>query len=432
MTELVKVQDVKEPTKADIEEAKKYGLEVQNVLGIKEAFQVVSVDLSAIIPIYDEIIKSDITDELCERAGKLSTKMSKVNALLNKTHKAKKALALAEGRYCDQLKNVAAIKIQAMQSKLKELKDYRANQLKKEQEKLQIDRSAELEKYEVDPIPGNLGEMLDNVWDAYLTGCIKNYEDAKELGRISKLDTARREILAPYSEFMQDVFIDNYGSMSDDNFNKLLNSVRFKREDHDKKLREEEERKEAERLEKEKIAKTKRFREASLKPYSQFIPEEHPDFGELDISEWEDFFQEMKNAKEDFDKKQEALRIENDRLKREDEQKEKAHQEKLRLEREEQAKKQAIIDEQLAREKAENDRLKKAEQDRQLAEQRAIEEAEQARQAELNKSDATKIKDYVNDLEALKTKYTFKSKKNQAKCEYISNLLDTAINHIGG
>ena len=54
----------------------------------------------------------------------------------------------------------------------------------------------------------------------------------------------------------------------------------------------------------------------------------------------------------------------------------------------------------------------------------------QARQAELNKDDAVKIQDLINDLTVLKTKYTFKSKSNQKKYEDVGILIEKVINHI--
>jgi hypothetical protein len=51
-------------------------------------------------------------------------------------------------------------------------------------------------------------------------------------------------------------------------------------------------------------------------------------------------------------------------------------------------------------------------------------------QSELNKGDADKVKDLINDLKNLKIKYVFKSEKNQKMYQNFSLLIDGVINFI--
>ena len=51
-------------------------------------------------------------------------------------------------------------------------------------------------------------------------------------------------------------------------------------------------------------------------------------------------------------------------------------------------------------------------------------------QLELNKGDEQKVLDLVNDLNALKTKYTFKSKKNNEMMNDVEVLLERIVEHI--
>jgi len=55
---------------------------------------------------------------------------------------------------------------------------------------------------------------------------------------------------------------------------------------------------------------------------------------------------------------------------------------------------------------------------------------EAAKQAELSKGDAAKFADFVADLEALKTKYSFKSAANQKKYADAGVLLSKIIDHV--
>jgi len=83
--------------------------------------------------------------------------------------------------------------------------------------------------------------------------------------------------------------------------------------------------------------------------------------------------------------------------------------------------------------KIEREKIAKLEAER-LANQKALEEAEQAKEAakeaELNKGDADKVQDLLNDLKALKTKYAFKSAKNTKMYNNVGTLIDKVINFI--
>jgi len=57
-------------------------------------------------------------------------------------------------------------------------------------------------------------------------------------------------------------------------------------------------------------------------------------------------------------------------------------------------------------------------------------EIESKKQAELSKGDLDKVKDLINDLTELKTKYTFKSAKNSRMYYDVGLLIDKVVNHI--
>ena len=92
----------------------------------------------------------------------------------------------------------------------------------------------------------------------------------------------------------------------------------------------------------------------------------------------------------------------------------------------EQDAKQALEDKLKAKEESEAERIAKAKQD----EENAIKAKAEAEQLELKKGDSDKVKDLKNDLEALKTKYSFKSAKYKKTYTDVNNLIDKVINHI--
>jgi len=82
--------------------------------------------------------------------------------------------------------------------------------------------------------------------------------------------------------------------------------------------------------------------------------------------------------------------------------------------------------------KIEREKIAKLEAERE-ANQKALEEAEQAKEAakeaELNKGDADKVQDLLNDLKDLKTKYVFKSAKNRKMYGEAGVMIDKVIQH---
>lgn len=135
----------------------------------------------------------------------------------------------------------------------------------------------------------------------------------------------------------------------------------------------------------------------------------------------------LKKEAEEREKKLKAEQAEKDRIKKEAEDKLKAQQEKAEKERlikEAEAQKK-LDEERKAREKVEAELLEKRQ-----AEEREKAAQEEARQAELNKDDAARVKDLVEDLERLKTKYQFKSAANKKMLAGVVNLLGKVLDYI--
>lgn len=133
----------------------------------------------------------------------------------------------------------------------------------------------------------------------------------------------------------------------------------------------------------------------------------------------------------------EAIEKENSKLKIEAENREKEEakrkekEEKERLEREAKEKKEAEKQEaKLQVEREAKEKLEQQLKDQKEAKEKAEKEDEERKQFELNKGDGDKVSDLKNDLNILKTKYEFKSKKNKKMYSEIGILIDKTINHI--
>jgi hypothetical protein len=143
-------------------------------------------------------------------------------------------------------------------------------------------------------------------------------------------------------------------------------------------------------------------------------------------------------AKElEAEKERERLRIENEKLKAEAAEKEKERQAELdRLEVEmrkaniaaAKAKKEA--EQKAEEERKERERLQKELDDKKAAEAKAEADRLAAIEAELSKGDKQKLVDLISDLESLKTKFEFKSKKYKILYLAVTELLEKIIVYI--
>lgn len=235
---------------------------------------------------------------------------------------------------------------------------------------------------------------------------IEDYFEIQEQKRIEALQLQRAEMLLPY---VTDAFERKLAEMEEDVWNAYLAA---KKKEHEDRL-EAERKAEEERIAREKAeaAERQRIREENERLRKEAEEREKQAKIEAEKRAKED---EARRKKDEAERK---AREEKERKEREEyEAKLKAErEERERIQREEEAKRRKLEEELRAKEEAE----------------RKAKEDEQARiQAEYSKGDAEKVKDLIADLKALKTKYSFKSKKNIKMYSDVSLLLEKVINHI--
>lgn len=140
----------------------------------------------------------------------------------------------------------------------------------------------------------------------------------------------------------------------------------------------------------------------------------------------------LDKIQKDKDAEIERKRLADDNLKlRQEKDKADAKQKKIDDEREA---KQKVIDDnnkkELAAKEVERKRLAKIVKDKDDAEAERLRLIEKKIQDDLNKGDAAKVTDLINDLNALKTKFTFKSNANKLKYRNVSGLIDKVTAYI--
>jgi hypothetical protein len=342
--------------------ASDFGLEEVKAKQIEEQFKPMLEEMTALEKEYNEIIKLEINEETCLLAKNLRLRYVRVRTATAAVHKKQKAFYLAGGRFVDGWKNAQKFASEGMEENLMKIEKHFENLEKEKIEKLQLERAIELEKYEVEIIPGNLGEMPEEVWKNYLFGTKINYENQKAAEK--KAEDERIE-----NERIQN-----------------LHNVRY-----------------------QKIVSLDlwQFRDEWL---------ESECLGDLTNEKFKEVCDELSKKKADHEEEQERIRLDNERLRKEAEEKEKQRkaEEAKRLEAEkkrlaaEEKKRQAAA-KKLQKAEEERKKLEKQLEEKRLAEERERQEAEEARQAELNKDDQQKFNDFIAELKEVTTKYSFKS-----------------------
>ncbi len=392
-----------------------YGLQESKAKEISAMFKPMLNRMVELEDQFNEVIDLPVSEETCEKAHNLRLEYVKTRTGTAKVHKELKAFYLQGGRFVDGWKNAQLMASQGIEDKLSNIENHYAIQEKERIVKIQEKRAKVLKKFDLDIVPGNLGELDATMWNNYLTGTKVNYDKKKEEER------------------------------------KFLQEQVEKEEAHKKE--EARIRKEGERLAEE--ARARKVEEEMRKKRMNELTDiglmfNGKEFCYKDINvHWTEILT-MTNVK--FDKlmirvkermtvilKEEAGAEERARVEKlEQEDKLKEVEEKERLEREEKERKAEKV--RAAERKKIDDQLKKQREEKEAAEAKlkAIEDfkerkrmEEEARvQAELSKGDADKFKDLISDMETLKTKYTFKSNVYKGKYSSVITLLDKIINYI--
>lgn len=160
---------------------------------------------------------------------------------------------------------------------------------------------------------------------------IEKHAENKEKERLAKLQSDRLELISPY---LENTFGLDLAVMSEEMFENFLIGSKQKYE-----VKIESERLETERIENErKLDELVRERQLQIAPYIQFI-NTPLELRLMSDEDYEKLVSDCQIAKNDFDKKQEEIRLDNERLKKEAEEKEKV----MALERKAQAEKEAKL-----------------------------------------------------------------------------------------
>ena len=373
------------------------GIEKSKAQQIKDTFLPMSEMLSEFESAYNEIIKdkeNGIDGPLTARAKRLRIDISKIRTSTGKLKDEQKKYLILEGKAIQGVHNILVHAVSEKEDRLKEIENHFENLENERLNKLQLERVEKLSKYIEDAQERNLSIMEEDVWIPYLASKKQAFEDQKQA-----------EIKA-----------------------------------------------EETRIENERLDAVEISRERTIAPYIAFVGETKSNLRDMQEKDFNALVLFLRNSKAEYDKDQQEIKEENERLNKEREashakakaeqdardkqtkvdsdarekaesEAKAAHQAELNKEREAAAKIAKI--EQEKREKLESE-LKAAQE----KESKAVADAEAKKQAELSKGDADKVKDLISELELIKTKYKFDSAKNKKMYEDTGKLIDKVIIHI--
>lgn len=328
--------------------AKEYGIEEKKAMELSKGLNPILQERESLIQEFKKVSTLEVNEENIPLFRELRLRVQKNRTQgINKWHKASKEFFLAGGRFVDAIKN----------------KENQVNE-----------------------------EMESKLMDA------EKYFENLEKERVEKLNQERIKLIEPY---VDDVFGLDLGNMQDDVFEAYFES---KKKQHAEKI-EAEKKAEAERLENERLDKLETDRNLELAPYSQFFSHSY-NLRSMTESEYSNLKKQLVKAKKEYEAEQKKIRLENERLKKEREAAEKKRLAEEKKRKADEAKKQAEYEAKLkkereAREKLEREQkaIKEAEEKRLAEEKRkqleAKKEAERLAKAPIKE----KLTNWVNSFE---------------------------------
>ena len=270
------------------------------------------------------------------------------------------------------------------------------------------------------------GNLEQSVYNLIKDGCkliedtFGNVEKAREIAEKKRIENLRLERTEKIIEYVDNVNIYPLGQMSENDFDSLLIGFQVAKEKKEKDEKEAEEKRLAEiEKEKQRLIEIKKENERLRK--------------EADIKEKARLaeIEEIRKVQDAKDKKERLRLAEKARLAKEKRAKEETERKILaKKEAERQATLQAELRAKAEKERKEKERIEKELKEQKETERLRLAEIESKKQAELSKGDLDKVKDLINDLTELKTKYTFKSAKNSRMYYDVGLLIDKVVNHI--
>lgn len=168
------------------------GIDESKAQQIKECFDPMVQMLTRFEGAYDEVVKKDISPDVCAQAKRLRLDISKVRIEADKVRKAQKEQYLRAGNAIQGVYNILRYAVEDKENRLKKIETHYERIEQERKAKLQDERSREIEQY--GDFPGvDFGSMTDDVWNNFLLGAKSSYQARVEAERKAEEDRIKAE-----------------------------------------------------------------------------------------------------------------------------------------------------------------------------------------------------------------------------------------------
>lgn len=163
-----------------------YGLSTEKAQNISMRFSPKELEFNALVQRYNTILTMDL-DEALNDALALKKDYLAIEKSINEIHKAEKDFYLNGGRFVDAQKNRFIVHIAEHKKKLDEIIKYKELQKKAELKAIADARHLELNKYMSDSSHIDVSSMSEEVYQAFLSVKVKEWQDAEELKKSNEI-----------------------------------------------------------------------------------------------------------------------------------------------------------------------------------------------------------------------------------------------------
>jgi len=163
-----------------------FGIEENKAQGMVSGLRTVFAEREILKDAYIDVIELPINTENLPTFKELRLKLVKNRTSIEKWHKENKAFYLAGGRFVDAIKNKEVLEGQEMESKLMEAEKFFERQQAEITAKLNAERIALVEPYLESVVGLDLTTMDEYIFDAFLEGSKKKFNDKIEAERIAE------------------------------------------------------------------------------------------------------------------------------------------------------------------------------------------------------------------------------------------------------
>lgn len=163
-----------------------YGLSTEKAQNISMRFSPKELEFNALVQRYNTVLTMDL-DEALNDALALKKDYISIEKSINEIHKAEKDFYLNGGRFVDAQKNRFIVHITEHKKKLDEIIKYKELQKKAELKAIADARHLELNKYMSDSSHIDVSSMSEEVYQAFLSVKIKEWQDAEELKKSNEI-----------------------------------------------------------------------------------------------------------------------------------------------------------------------------------------------------------------------------------------------------